>query len=117
MAASYGTSTVSVASGAVLGGTGSTTSNVDVASGADYTPGADPNGNTTAQFETGSFTMAAGSNFNFDLNGAAPGSGYDQTVVTGSVILGEANFNFIATVSTPQPSPPSPSSTTTAPIR
>ncbi|HEY0545790.1 MAG TPA: cohesin domain-containing protein [Pyrinomonadaceae bacterium] len=50
-------------------------------------------GNTPGIINTGNLSLTAGSNLNIELNGTAPGTGYDQINVTGTVSLGGANLN------------------------
>lgn len=63
-----------------LGGTGTISGSVAVASQANLAPG---NGaHTTAMLTVGALTLAPGSNFRIDINGTAAGTGYDQLQVS-----------------------------------
>jgi fibronectin-binding autotransporter adhesin len=74
-------------SGTTLGGSGTIGGSVNVASsGANLAPGATGNG-STAILHTGALTLASGSNFSVDLNGAVAGTSYDQVNVTGAVSI------------------------------
>jgi len=86
-----GTGSVSVLSGATLGGTGTISGTVTIGGGATLAPGA-----STGILATGdlSFTDAS-SIFRVELNGTTPGSGYDQADVTGLVTLGGATLEAI----------------------
>lgn len=80
-------STVTVASGATLTGTGFVNGPVSVSSGGNLSPGI-----SVDIFDTGNASFTSGANFNVDLNGATVGTGYDQLNVTGSVSLGSSNL-------------------------
>ena len=92
-----GTGNVTVQNGGTLGGTGSMTGLVTVQSGGTLSPGLSP-----ADLATGSLTVSSGGNYVVELNGPAPDTGYDQTVVTGAVSVGGANLQgSLATSVTP----------------
>ncbi|MEY2495804.1 MAG: hypothetical protein QOJ45_2296 [Verrucomicrobiota bacterium] len=69
-------------SGTTLGGNGTIGGTVTVNSGANLSPG-----NSPGILNTGSLTLNSGSNYLVELNNPTAGTGYDQTVVTGSVSL------------------------------
>ena len=76
---------VVVNSGGVLGGTGTIAGTVLVNSGGTVAPGASP-----GILATGDHTFAAGSTFEVEIGGPAPGNtatDHDQLVVTGSVTI------------------------------
>ncbi|GAB4172794.1 MAG: hypothetical protein OHK0024_09260 [Thalassobaculales bacterium] len=83
-----GGGTVSVNSGGTLGGTGSITGAVAVASGGTLSPG-----NSAGQISTGSLTLSSGATASFEINGTTAGTQYDQVVVTGTVSLGSATLS------------------------
>src|SRR5262249_54091265 len=74
------TSAVTVSGSGTLSGSG-TTGAVTAAAGVTVSPGGTGPGILTA---AGSVALGAGSSFVVELNGAAPGSGYDQLRVTGA---------------------------------
>ncbi len=79
-------SPLSVASGAVLGGAGSVSAQVSIASGGKIAPG-----NSPGILRTGNFQLQTGSELEIEIGGATPGttaSNHDQVDVTGSVTLG-----------------------------
>ena len=82
-------SPVTIASGATLGGTG-TSGTVTANSGGTVAPGTSP-----GVLNAGNVSFASGSNFNIELNGASltPTAQYDQVNVTGLVTLNDANLN------------------------
>jgi len=87
-----GTSSLTVASGATLSGTGSifsagSTSTVAVGSGATLSPGLDGIG---ALGIRGNLSMSSGSTLRAEINGATAGSGYGQVLVNGAVTLNSA---------------------------
>lgn len=75
--------TVTVASGAALGGSGTIHGTVLVNSGGSIRPGTSP-GIT----HTGSVTFSDGSQFDVEIGGTALGTQYDQLSVTGTVTIG-----------------------------
>ncbi|MFM9960321.1 MAG: beta strand repeat-containing protein, partial [Planctomycetaceae bacterium] len=80
---------LTVQNGGYVQGTGTVTGNsLTVQSGGTVAPGASP-----GILNTGSVTLASGSNFNIELNGKAVGTQYDQLNVTGAVTLNDANVN------------------------
>lgn len=83
-----GSNLVNVNTGATLGGTGAIYRNTTVASGGTLAPGASAGILT----EYGNLTLASGSNFSVELNGAIVGSGYDRMVVNGTVGLTGSNL-------------------------
>ena len=78
-----------VNSDATLGGTGTIGGSVTVNSGGTLAPGESP-----GILSTGSVTFNAGSNFDVELAGITPGTGYDQLKVTGAVTLDDPNLNL-----------------------
>lgn len=88
---SAATGTVTVNSGATLGGSGTIGGNVTVNSGGTLAPG-----NSTGILTTGSLSLASNSNFVLELNNAVPGTGYDQVIVKGSVTLSLGNIVVVA---------------------
>src|SRR5262249_31408023 len=87
-----GTGTVLVGAAGILGGTGTISGPVQVASGGTVAPGTSP-----GVLATGDVTFTAGSNFNVELNNTTVGTGYDQLNVTGTVTLGGATLNLSGT--------------------
>ncbi len=82
-------SPVTVASGATLGGTG-TTGTITTESGGNVAPG-----NSPGILNSGNVTLVSGSNFNVEIDGTAGAGavgGHDQLNVTGTVNLGGANL-------------------------
>ncbi|MBN9348414.1 MAG: autotransporter-associated beta strand repeat-containing protein [Devosia sp.] len=75
------TSAVTVNSGATLAGDGSVGS-VTVNSGGHVGPGSSP-----GSLATGNFTLNVGSSYDVEIAGTAPGTQYDQIIVTGTVTL------------------------------
>jgi autotransporter-associated beta strand protein len=80
-------SAYAVNTGATLAGRGIITGAVTVNSGGNLAPGASP-----GTLRTGNLTLAGGSNFQVELNGAAAGTGYDQVDVIGTVNVTDANL-------------------------
>jgi hypothetical protein len=80
---------VHVDSSSTLAGTGTTGAVTSV--GGIVSPGASP-----GKLSTGDLLLDSDSKFNAELNGTAPGSGYDQLAVTGTVSLGGAALNLSA---------------------
>jgi fibronectin-binding autotransporter adhesin len=79
-------------SGSTLGGSGTVSGTVHVASsGANLSPGASGVG-STAILHTGALTLASGSNFNVDINGSIAGTGYDQVISPGAISVNGANL-------------------------
>ena len=89
--ATQATATFSIASGATIGGTGTVSGSVTVASGGHLAPGTSP-GQTTIS----ALTLASGSNYDVEIGGTTAGSEYDQTIVTTSVSLNGAILNTTA---------------------
>jgi hypothetical protein len=85
---SLGAGGVTVLSGGTLGGTGTVAAPVTVQSGGTIAPGMSP-----GTLTVGSLTMASGSTFAAELNGATAGS-YDQIVSNGIVSLGGATLSL-----------------------
>jgi autotransporter-associated beta strand protein len=84
-----------------LGGTGTISGSVTVASEANLAPG--NGGHTTATLTVGALTLVQGSNFRIDINGTTAGTGYDQLRVSGLGGPGGANItlsNLIVSVGT-----------------
>jgi CSLREA domain-containing protein len=81
-------SIITVESGATLGGHG-TVGSVTVESGGHFAAG-----NSPGVMHTGDLSLMAGSSFDEEIGGTAAGSGYDQTVVTGTVALNGATLNL-----------------------
>ncbi len=88
-----GTGADIVNSGGTLGGTGGVTSSITVNSGGTLSAGS----GGPSVFATGNVTIAAGGNFNEDLNSSTAGSGYDQLTVTGTVNLTGSTLNLSGT--------------------
>ncbi len=87
-----GTSNILVTGGS-LGGTGGVAGTVATSGGGTISPGSGPA--LTESLSTASVTMAAGDGLSFDIQGAAPVSGYDQLIVNGSLILsGNVNLSL-----------------------
>jgi autotransporter-associated beta strand protein len=78
-------SAVTVNAGGTLGGSGSVGGAVTVNVGGTIEPGA-----RGAVLSTGGVTFGAGTTFRVALDGAAPGTGYDQLNVTGAINLNGA---------------------------
>jgi autotransporter-associated beta strand protein len=73
---------VTVNSGGTIGGTGTISGRLTVNAGGTLAPG---NGDhKTAIFTVGLLTLEPNSTFSIDINGTAPGTGYDQLQVTGA---------------------------------
>ena len=85
-----------VNNGGTLGGTGIINSSVTVNAGGTLAPG--NGGNTTGILTTGALTLAPISNFQVDINGTTPGTGYDQITATGAVTI--TGSNLVVTVGT-----------------
>jgi Ca2+-binding RTX toxin-like protein len=85
-----GTGAVNVNNSAVLGGTGSIVGAVNINDTARLAPGVSPE-----TLATGTLTFVAGSFFDVEIGGTLPGSGYDQTIVSGDVNLGGATLNLL----------------------
>ncbi|HPM81731.1 MAG TPA: DNRLRE domain-containing protein, partial [Candidatus Anammoximicrobium sp.] len=81
-------SPVVVASGAILGGTGTITGTVSAAGGSSIVPGLGP-----GILSTGAVSFNSGSNLDVELNGTALGAQYDQLNVAGTVSPGGAALN------------------------
>jgi autotransporter-associated beta strand protein len=69
--------------GGTLSGHGSIGGEVVVSNGAVLSPGSSP-----GILSSGSLTLTSGSTYVVEIEGHSPGTGYDQTVVTGAVDLG-----------------------------
>ena len=97
---SLGTSSVSVASGAELGGSGDISGSVSVLSGGTLSPG-----NSIASLSQGSTTFAAGSTFEYEVDSSDPltlGSAADLLVVNGNLsIESGAQLSFTDLNATP----------------
>ena len=93
-----GSVTVSNA-GTTLGGTG-IISAVQAGAGTNIAPG--NGGNNTGILSTGQLTLLSNSNFRVDINGTAPGSGYDilNTAIGGIGSVTITNSNLVVTVAT-----------------
>ncbi len=85
---SIATSHVDVASGATLGGHG-TTGSVTVAAGGTLAPG-----NSPGIIHTGDLSLAAGAHFAVQIAGTTVGTQYDQVAVTGTVSLAGASLDL-----------------------
>ncbi|MFM8475110.1 MAG: hypothetical protein ACKOEO_04865, partial [Planctomycetaceae bacterium] len=75
--------------GGMLGGSGTIRGEVSVASGAVLSPG-----NSPGLLSSGALTLNSGSTYLVDIAGTTAGTGYDQTVVTGTVSLGGATLSL-----------------------
>ncbi len=80
--------------GGVLGGTG--LMGAVVGSSGRLAPGLSP-----GRLRTGALTLSASTTVAIELNGASPGTGYDQLAVTGSVSLGNAVLALTAAATLP----------------
>ena len=88
-----GTGAVTVTSiGTLLGGNGTMTGTVSMASGTNLSPGATIASGSTAILRTGALTLSSGSNFTMDLLSTTAGTGYDQLGVTGTVNITGSNL-------------------------
>ena len=85
-----GSGAVTVASGAVLGGSGDIGGAVTVNSSGHLAPG--NSDGTAGILNTGALTLAAGSNLDVSLNGPVAGDDYDQVIAT-TISLGGSNLN------------------------
>ena len=83
----HAASTVSVAIGGTLGGTGTVNGAVSVASGGTLAPGV-----TIGTLRTANLSLATGGNFAAGITGATVDTQYDQLIVNGSVNVGGANL-------------------------
>ena len=93
-----GTGAITVTgSGTTLGGNGTMSGAVSVASGNNLAPGASGVG-STAVLKTGALTLSSGSNFQVDINGTTVGTGYDQLGVTNGASI--AGSNLLITLGT-----------------
>ncbi len=81
-------SAVTVARGAILGGTNGTVDNVSVPGGT-VSPGAAAS-SETGILNSGNVTFSSTAAFNVDLDGTTAGNGYDQLSATGTVALGNS---------------------------
>jgi autotransporter-associated beta strand protein len=96
-----GSSAVTVTgSGTALGGSGTISGTVSIASGSHLEPGASGIG-STGILKTGNVTLSSGSFFNVDLNNPTVGTGYDQLSVTGTVNVTGSNLAVNAGTLTP----------------
>ena len=80
--------------GGVLGGTG--LMGAVTGSSGRLAPGLSP-----GRLRTGALTLSASTTVAIELNGASPGTGYDQLAVTGSVSLGNAVLALTAAATLP----------------
>ncbi|PJI47493.1 MAG: hypothetical protein CTR55_18935 [Pseudomonas sp.] len=82
-----GNTSISVQSGATLGGTGTATISgaVAVGNGGTLSPGYGGAGTLTIN---GNLIMSSGAVLQAEIHGSAPGTGYDQVLVNGQVIIG-----------------------------
>jgi autotransporter-associated beta strand protein len=74
--------------GGILSGSGEIGGEVIVSSGAVLSPGSSP-----GILSSGPLTLSSGSTYVVEIEGHSPGTGYDQTVVTGAVDLGGATLD------------------------
>ena len=81
-------------SGATLAGVGNAQGPVDVENGGAISPGLSP-----GTIMTGDLDLMDGSNFDIQIDapGAVAGTDYDEIEVTGSVTIGDVNFNISGT--------------------
>ena len=84
---SISNSTTTVQNGGTLGGHG-TTGAVTVQSGGHFAPGDSP-----GVLHTGDLSLTSGASFDEQIGGTTAGTGYDQTIVTGTVALNGATLN------------------------
>ncbi|MEN6496181.1 MAG: autotransporter-associated beta strand repeat-containing protein, partial [Thermoguttaceae bacterium] len=85
-----GSGSVTVETGATLGGSGTISGQISVAAGGHLAPG-----NSPGILHTGNVTLASGAYFDVELNGIAPGSGYDQLDLDGVINLSDAQLNVL----------------------
>jgi autotransporter-associated beta strand protein len=85
-----GRGSVTVETGATLGGSGTISGQISVAAGGHLAPG-----NSPGILHTGNVTLASGAYFDVELNGTAPGSGYDQLDLDGVINLSDAQLNVL----------------------
>jgi autotransporter-associated beta strand protein len=79
-------------SGTTLGGAGTISGSITLSSsGANLSPGVSGVG-TTSILQTGSVTLALGSNFNVDIFGTTAGTQYDQLKVSGTLNITGSNL-------------------------
>ncbi|MFO0821305.1 MAG: autotransporter-associated beta strand repeat-containing protein [Pirellulales bacterium] len=88
-------SNVTAQNGGTLGGSGTVNSSktVTVQSGGTVSPGTSP-----GILNVGSTTFVSGSTFSIEVNGATPGTQYDQLNVTGTIDLGGATLSAVGTI-------------------
>lgn len=84
------TSATTVASGATLGGSGTINDSVTVNSGGTLTPGSSTGSASPGILGTGPLLLAAGSEFQVDVNGRTAGTQADEVITTGPVGLNNA---------------------------
>jgi autotransporter-associated beta strand protein len=85
-----GSGSVTVETGATLGGSGTISGQISVAAGGHLAPGNSPD-----ILHTGNVTLASGAYFDVELNGIAPGSGYDQLDLDGVIDLSDSQLNVL----------------------
>src|SRR5260370_23301081 len=85
---SIAASHVDIATGATLGGHG-TTGSVTIAAGGTLAPG-----NSPGIIHTGDLSFASGAHFAVQIAGTTVGTQYDQVAVTGTVSLGGASLDL-----------------------
>lgn len=87
-------SAVTVNAGSTLSGTGNAMGSVTVQNGGTISPGTSP-----GIINTGDFDAMDGSNYDIEINnpGNVAGTDFDQINVTGSVTIGNLNFNLMGT--------------------
>lgn len=89
--AAFTNSTVTLASGAELDGSGSV-NDVAAASGSTVAPG----NSGAGQLGTGNFNLGSGAHLSIEIGGTTAGTGYDEISVTGSVtISGALDASFV----------------------
>ena len=91
---------VLVQTGGTLGGSGTTSGNIVVQSGAFLAPG-----NSPGSINTGSLNLQDGSTLSIQIEGSTLGSGYDSVNVTGAVSLLQTTGSILSLSGsyTPQP--------------
>jgi autotransporter-associated beta strand protein len=80
-------------SGGTTSGAGGISGAVNINPDAKLSPGTSGNGaGTTAILHTGALTLVGASNYAVDLNGTTAGSGHDQVISSGPIVLTGANL-------------------------
>ncbi len=101
-----GSGDVVVHPGATLGGTGNVGGPVVVDAGGTISPGSSPGALSVGRAGGSGVQLAAGSTLRVELAGPAPGSGYDQLKVRGSLDLGGSTLSLSRTYAPAVNDPP-----------